>query len=177
MLTERDLKVLEFIEYNPCRGDVIQKLFYPSTRVANRRLSLMNDYKYLNRYRENVNEHYFYYTGKRPKQIYHMDMTTRTMLWIIDKGYEIINFKREVKMNGIRPDAIAAIRKGDKTGILMIEIERFNNRLPKKIHLYEKEIKSKTHFSTFKILYVCTREVKNDLINIINIKPNELKSV
>lgn len=177
MLTERDLKALEFIQKNPCRSDIIEKLFYPSYRVAMKRLSVMVDDGYCKRYRETPNHKYFYYCKSRPKHLEHFDLTARSILWIQSQGYKVVSFRREVKLDGAKPDAIAGIKKNGQYGILMIEIERFNNRLPKKIHLYEKEIKSKSHFSTFKILYVCTSKVENDLISIINISPNELKSV
>lgn len=174
MLTQRDFEALQFIKNNPCRSDVIQKLFYPSYSVAMRRLNKMVDEGYCKRYRETPNNKYFYYYGTKPKQLEHMDLTARSILWIKSKGYDIINFKREVKLDGIRPDAVAAISRGNKIGVVMIEIERFNNKLNKKIDLYEKEFISKKHFNSFKIIYVCSSKVTNNRIDIINIKPCEL---
>ena len=177
MLTERDLKALEFIQNNPCRSDIIQQMFYPSYRVAMNRLARMVDEGYCKRYRENPNEKYFYYSGKKPKQIQHMDMAARSILWIRSKGYEVLNFKREVKLDGARPDAVAGISKGNEYGVLMIEIERFNNTLAKKISLYEKIYKDKKYFNTFKILYVCGKEVRSNVVDIINVSPKNLTSV
>lgn len=174
MLTERDLNVVEFIEKNPCRSDVIQKLFYPSYRVAMNRLNKMVDEGYLRRYRENPNKKYFYYIGSRPKQIEHMDLATRSILWIQSKGYQVLNFKREVKLDGARPDAVAGITKNNEYGILMIEIERFNNTLNKKIPIYERIYKERKYFNSFKILYVCSKSIRSNIVDVISINPNAL---
>ena len=177
MLTDRDKKALEFISNNPCRSDVVARLFYPSYRVAMRRLNAMYDNGYCRRYRETPNNKYFYYVGKRPKHLEHFDLTARSILWMQSKGYDVLSFKREIKLDRVKPDAIAGIKKGDKTGILMIEIERFNNTLKKKIELYEKVLKEQKYFSSFKILYVCNKQVYSDIVSIINIKPVEVEEV
>lgn len=176
MLTERDLKVLDFIQKNPCRSDVIEKLFYPSYRVAMKRLSVMVDDGYCKRYRETPNHKYFYYCKSRPKHLEHFDLTSRSILWIQSQGYKVVSFRREVKLDGAKPDAIAGIKKNGQYGILMIEIERFNNTLNKKISIYERIYREKKYFNTFKILYVCNKKVSSDFISIINIKPTELSS-
>lgn len=177
MLTERDVKALEFIKNNPCRSDVLEKLFYPSYRVAMKRLSTLVDDGYCKRYRETPNHKYFYYCGKRPKHLEHFDLTARTIIWMKSKGYNVLNFKREVKLDGAKPDAIAGIEKDGRYGVLMIEVERFNNTLNKKISLYEKMYREKKYFNTFKILYVCNKQVSSNLINVINIKPALIKVV
>lgn len=175
MITKRDKEVLEFIKNNPCKGDIIEKLFYPSYRVAMKRLNVMYEARYVKRYRSTPNDKYFYYIGTKPKQIEHMDLTARSILWIKSRGYNVISFKREVKLDGIRPDAIVGIEKGDKYGILMIEIERFNNSLKKKLGAYEKIYKEQKYFNEFKILYVCNNRVTSDIFSIICVKPIELK--
>jgi hypothetical protein len=138
------------------------------------RLEKMVDEGYLKRYRESQNKKYFYYIGKRPRQIEHMDMTTRSILWIQSKGYEVLNFKREVILDGARPDAIVGIEKNGQYGVLMVEIERFNNTLAKKIPVYEKIYKEKKYFNTFKILYVCNKDVRSKVVDVINVKPKEI---
>lgn len=174
MLTKRDLEVLDFIKNNPCRSDILERLFYPSYRVAMKRLSVMVKDGYCKRYRGNPNEKYFYYVGRRPKQIDHMDMAARTILWIQDKGYKVIKFKREVKLDGVRPDAVVGIEKDGEYGILMVEIERFNNTLNKKISIYENVYRERKYFNAFKILYVCNKKIRSNVINVININPRDL---
>jgi hypothetical protein len=61
-----------------------------------------------------------------------MDLTARTILWIKNKGYEVLNFKREVQLDKVKPDAVIGIKQGQNYGILMVEIDRFNNSLSKK---------------------------------------------
>ncbi|WP_069997731.1 hypothetical protein [Cellulosilyticum sp. I15G10I2] len=173
MLTERDNKALEFIKKNPCRSDIIHILFYPSYRVAMYRLEKMVDEGYCKRYRENPNAKYFYYTGNKPRQIEHMDMAARSILWIRSKGYEVLNFRREVKLDGARPDAVIGIQKSNEYGVLMIEIERFNNTLNKKISIYEKVYRERKYFNSFKILYVCSKKVRSPVVPIICINPKE----
>lgn len=174
-MTDRDAKVLEFIKNNPCRSDVLEKLFYPSYRVAMKRLSALVDYGYCKRYRETPNHKYFYYCNKKPKHLEHFDMTARSIIWIQSQGYNVLEFRREVKLDGAKPDAIVGIEKNNNYGILMVEIERFNNTLNKKISIYENIYREKKYFNTFKILYVCNKQVSSDLINVINIKPTLLK--
>lgn len=177
MITKRDTEVLEFIKNNPCKSDIIEKLFYPSYRVAMKRLNTMYEEGYVKRYRPTPNDKYFYYIGTKPKQVEHMDLTARSILWIKSKGYNVVSFKREVKLEGIRPDAIAGIEKGGNCGILMIEIERFNNSLKKKLELYEKIYKDKKYFSEFKILYVCNNRVTGKVLPIICIRPTDLDAI
>ncbi len=174
MITERDLKALDFIGKCPCKSDIIQKLFYPSYSVTMYRLRAMLADGYINRYRGGVGQKYVYYTDKRPKQIEHMNMIAMSCLWLKNRGYRVLNFKREVRLDGVRPDAIIGIEKNGEYGVLMVEIERFNNTLVKKISLYEKIYKEKKYFNTFKILYVCNKEVRSSIIDVINIKPKDL---
>lgn len=177
MLTNRDKEVLEFISKNPCRSDTIIRLFYPSYRVGTKRLQVMTDAKYLKRYRESPNCKYFCYVGSKPKQLEHMDMAVKTILWVKSKGYTVLSFKREIKLDGARPDAIIGIEKNGQYGILMVEIERFNNTLKKKIELYERILEEGKYFNTFKILYVCNKEITSDKVDVINVKPKEIEKI
>ncbi len=170
MLSDRDRVVVEFIDSNPCRSDVIAQLFYPSQRVANRRINALTNYGYIKRWRENQISKYFCYTGTKPKQIDHMDLIARTLIFLKLQGYKINGFKREVKMDGIRPDAVVLTEKDGKEVVFCVEVERSHNRLPQKLQLYEKQ-----HiFNKFKILYVCSRRATHKSIDIINITPKQL---
>lgn len=169
-MTDRDLKVIDFVSKNPCRSDVIEKLFYTSYRVAMRRLQKICDYGYLKRWRDNPNEKYFYYIGKLPKQKEHLNLAAKTILYAKSLGYEVVEFRREVKLDSIRPDAILGLKRGDKYGVLVVEVERFNNSLKKKLEKYEKIYKDKKYFSKFKILYISNYTITSQVIDIINIK-------
>ena len=169
-MTSRDSKVVSFVSANPCRSDVIQKIFYPSYRVAMRRLNKLVDYGYLKRWRESPNEKYFYYTKSRPKQLEHLNTAAKTILYAKSIGYEVIEFRREVKLDNIRPDAVLGLKKGNQYGVLLVEVERFNNSLKKKIDKYEKIYKERKYFSKFKILYISNYKIESSIIDIINIK-------
>lgn len=175
-MTDRDRQVIEFIQNSPCRSDLIIRLFYPSYRVGTRRLNKLVELGYCKRTRESTTDRYFYFCGRQPKQLDHMDLIARSQLWLIQKGYTIERFKREVKLNGVRPDALIVISKGSKTGVLMLEVERYNNRLPKKIDKYIDILNSK-ELGKFKILYVCNTNISNNSIDIINIQRDVISSI
>lgn len=176
-MTDRDLKVIEFVAMNPCSVDVIERLFYPSYRVATRRLNKIVEYGYLKRYRESPNEKYFYYTGKLPKQREHLNISIKTILYAQSLGYEVVEFRREVKLDNIRPDAIIGLKKNDKSGVLLVEVERFNNSLKKKIKKYEEIYKNKKYFSKFKILYISRYKVYSEIIDIINLSFDDIDKI
>ena len=176
-MTDRDLNVIEFVSKNPCFSDTIQKLFYTSYRVAMRRLNKLTDYGYLKRYRESPNSKYFYYTKTRPKQFVHLDIAVKTILYAKSLGYEVLEFRREIKLDNIRPDAVLGLKMGCSTGVLLVEVERFNNSLKNKISKYEKIYKEKKYFSKFKILYISNYKIESDVIDIINIKFDVINSL
>ncbi|MGM9543794.1 MAG: hypothetical protein ACI3T9_02295 [Romboutsia timonensis] len=176
-MTDRDLKVIEFVSKNPCRSDLIEKLFYPSYRVAMRRLQKIVDYGYLKRYRDSPNEKYFYYSGKMPRQFEHLNLSVKTILYAKSLGYEVVEFRREVKLDNIRPDAVIGLKKNNKYGVLLVEVERFNNSLKKKLTKYEQIYKDKKYFSKFKILYISNYTITSQVIDIINIKFDVINSL
>ena len=170
-MTKRDLEIAQFIEDNPCRSDTIAKVFNMPIRVANRRLKALTEYGYINRYREDIHTRYFYYAGTRPKQVEHMNLVALSYVWIREQGYTIINFKREVKLDGIRPDAVALVSKNGKKSFICVEVERYNNRLPKKIDKYRMQ----TQITNFSILYICSRVVRDKTIDITTVHPDTIK--
>lgn len=176
-MTDRDMRVVDFVSRNPCRSDVIQKLFYPSYRVAMRRLKLLTEYGYLKRFRESPNEKYFYYTRQRPKQLQHLNLAAKTILFAKSLGYEVEEFRREVKLDNVRPDAVMGLSKDGQSGVLVVEIERFNNSLKNKIKNYERIYKEKKYFTKFKILYISNYKVSSEVIDIINIKFNVIECI
>lgn len=123
MITERDYKVVEFLDtYKIASTNTITKLFYPSTRVAQNRLTELVEHKLIKRERLSVTNHYTYYTRK-PKQLRHA-------LAITDFYRELANiskvhmFINECKFNNIIPDAIFGYNfcGEDKLGILEVEL-------------------------------------------------------
>lgn len=133
---ERDMKVVEFIKMIPCYSNTITKIFYTSTRMANKHLEQLYDYGYINRYRKFAHENYFYYTGKLKTHRKHYDIIARVYHWLEQNNYEILNCKVQVQEQGIRPDLILEIKQNNKVGILTVEIERSYGNLKHTIKKY-----------------------------------------
>ena len=106
-----------------------------------------------------------------------MDLVAKTIIYLKKNGYVIVDFQREIVLDKIRPDALIYCQKANKTYAYFVEVERFNNRLPKKIEYYTNifaKLKSKTPYVNIKLLYVCSRKVEG-CIDIENLHPGILK--
>lgn len=169
-MTDRDELVVDFISKIPCFSDTIQKLFFPSDRVTNRRLAHLVDYNYLKRTREGSTERYFYYVNREPKQKRHMDFMAKTYYWMLQNGYNIKEFEVQHQVDNIRPDLLLTIEQNGKEGIIPVEVELSNNDIHKKIRKYEEN-------NTFKkLLLVSGYTRKSDKIDIINLNLKTLKT-
>lgn len=165
MITQRDWKVVEFIEKIPCYSDTIAKLFYPSKCVANRRLKFLAEYGYIKRTRHGANDKYFYFTKREPVQKKHLDLIAKTYLWLIKEGYTVDILSIQTQVNGLRPDMTIQVKRGSKSVRMAVEIQRlFDNE---KIRNYEE--------SEFKkLLYVSDKSMSSSKIEIINLDINDL---
>ena len=87
-------------------------------------------------------------------------------------------FKREVEIENVRADALIKIKSGNKEGYLILEVELSNNNISRKLMKYEDLLlsrKYKKYFDTMpNLLYVTDKNVKSDILNIINVKLKEL---
>lgn len=165
MITNRDWKVVEFVDKIPCYSDTIQKLFYPSKCVANRRLAFLNDYLYIRRSRHGANDKYFYYTKKEPSQKLHLDLLARTYLWLINEGYRVDIMTVQTQIGNIRPDMTCKVERNRKTAIMAVEIQRMFDS--EKIKKYEE--------SEFKkLLYVSNKKLISNKIEVINLNIGDL---
>jgi len=168
LITDRDYDVVEFVSKCPCYSDTIQKLFYPSQRVANRRLTFLNDYLYLRRSRHGANDKYFYYTKREPKQKLHLDYIARAYCWVRENCYAIHDFEIQKEYGNLRPDMLLDIEKNGKRGLLAVEVELSNNNIARKIQKYEECGKFK------KLLLVSKADVSSKVIDVIKIDIKEL---
>lgn len=165
-MTDRDAKVAEFVEKCPCYSDTIQKLFYPSQRVANRRLAWLHDQLYLRRTRDTAAEKYFYFTKNRNKQRDHFDTIARTYLWLVNNGYKIHRLEVQKQQGKIRPDMILDLER-EKRIMLPVEVELSNNDIQSKIKKYEESMFKK-------MLLVSSVSRSSNSIDIINLDIKEL---
>lgn len=135
---KRDVEIVKFIAQNPCYTDTIANLFFHGNPYsACRRLKKLEENGYIKRVRHNYFEPFFLYRSTLPKQLKHLDLIAKTYIYIRTLGYEIIEWQREVNENNIRPDAKALVKKNGITFTLYVEVERFENKLPKKLPKYE----------------------------------------
>lgn len=178
ILTDRDKKIMEFVQGCPADSDTICKLFFQGKRTCNERLRKLADYGYLKRFRKNVTENYVYYIKRKPIQIEHCNYVSKAYAWIKEQGYQVEKFKREVLMENIRMDMLCQIHDTVERGYLIVEVELSNNNINKKIMKYEDFYLCrmyKKYFDTMpKILYVSKRKVKSDIIEVINVKLKDL---
>jgi len=168
-MTDRDYQVVEFIDKLPCYSDTIQQMFYPSQRVANRRLAFMYDYLYLRRVRHGANDKYFYFTKREPnfKTHLHYDVMARTYNWIVNNGYLVHSFDVQKQFGNLRPDLLMNIERNGKKGVLAVEVELSNNNVSKKIEKYE-------HSELRKLLLVSRSNFTSNKIDIIKLNLKEL---
>jgi len=178
ILMERDKKIIEFIDMCPAGSDTLEKMFFTGKRTCNERLRKLFDYGYIKRYRNNVNENYIYYVRRKPVQLKHCNYISKIYAWILDQGYFIEKFKREVAIENIRADALFKLNDNDNEGYLILEVEISNNNINSKLMKYEDlylSRKYKIYFDAMpKLLYVSDQKVHSDILNVINLKIREL---
>lgn len=157
MLTDRDTQVLSFLEeFHVATTSTLQSLFYPSTRVSQRRLKVLTEYGYLKRERSHIDTEYIYYL-KKPKQIRHCLLRTEFLkvLHSLD-NVKIIKYMCEFdKFEGLRPDAFIVIKVNGSYMLIFLEVEISSKGLDmekyRKLYLTEKY---KEYFDTFPVVVV-----------------------
>lgn len=169
-MTERDLKIVDFVSRCPCSSSTIQKIFFngKSMRMTNKRLHKLFEYGYLKRTRQSTWENYTYYENKKPAQLMHSDCIARSYLWLLEHGYFIHNYEVQKQYGKARPDLTADIERNGKRGLIAIEVELSNHDIYKKIKQYEEQ-------DLFKSLILVSNYIRSsELIKITNVKLTEL---
>ncbi len=159
MITKRDKAVLDFIEkFRVASTSTLEVLFYPSPRVAQRRLSVLVDHGELNRDRDHFTYEYLYYI-KKPRQLRHALLLTDLYREMVKVGIEIVNFDNEVTLEDIRADGLVAYRLNEKNFIAFAEIQISNT--PLDIDKYLKFLRSdkyKNYFPVFPLIIAVTNK-------------------
>lgn len=169
---ERDKNVVEFVNNFPCYSDTIAKAYYTSQRMANYHLSYLCEYGYIKRDRKHAHEKYFYYTGKPRNRKEHYDLIAKTYHWILRNDYKIISVKVQNRQDSIEPDMIVEIKQGNKSDLLVVEIERSVKNIPKTIDKYI----GKKYNSLLIISNLPTKYIESTHINLIyNLNFKELE--
>lgn len=145
MITDRDKKVLEFLrKFHVARTSTIEKLFYPSGRVARRRLAELHAHGEIKRERDGPGAEYIWYI-KRPKQFLHNLMLTDFYRELAQK-HQVTDFIKEPTICGIRPDAL--IRYNGNVAFVEVEVSHKTLDIGK----YEQLAKSGEYKKYFHVL-------------------------
>ncbi|WP_099192258.1 hypothetical protein [Tepidibacter mesophilus] len=129
-ITKRDQLMLDFLkEVKIAKTFTLSDMFYPSLRVAQRRLKTLYDNKVIKRYREYVGQEYIYYIDRKPNQTKHSLLLT-DFIRELNKinNIEIIKVKKELTLSNVRADGFVAFKYNENTYIACIEIEISNNK-------------------------------------------------
>jgi len=160
LITERDERVLEFLEeLKVARASILHELFYPSYRVAARRLFALYKEGFLKRDRVPGQYEFYYYIAK-PKQVKHALLVSDTYAYL-HRTTTLHEFVVEPSIGDVRPDAVAAYERDGTKEIAFIEVELSNKglNLEKYEHLYISGV-WKDYFPVFpKILAVTDKRV------------------
>jgi hypothetical protein len=171
LITDRDKVIIQFITNIPCYSNTIHKIFFPSQRTANKRLTHLFESGYIKRSRKHASEFYFYWAGRREpadKHKKHFDLIARAYWWVTKQNYNVLNIDIQKKQGKVKPDLLLHIEKDGRTNILPVEIERSNNII-NTVKKYED-----TEFK--KLLLFCKRSFTKTthFIEVIDINLKEL---
>lgn len=179
VLMDRDNQIIEFLNICPADSLTLQKIFFSTKRVCNERLKKLYEFEYIKRFRNNINSNYIYYVKRKPKQLNHCNYISKSYTWILEQGYNIEHFQREILLDNIRADAVYKIKDDCKSGFIITEVELSNNNTNKKVNKYEEFFITKQYKQYFnvmpKILYISNQNVNSDLLNIINLKLSDVE--
>ncbi|QUH21059.1 replication-relaxation family protein [Alkaliphilus sp. B6464] len=169
---QRDREIIKFIEqFKVASTDTIAELFFPSLRMAQRRLSRLVDYGVLKREREHFTFQYVYYIEKT-KQMQHRLILTEFYRQIKRLGIEVVKFENEFTFfEGIRPDGFIAYSIGEKNYIAFIETELSNKpNITKYEELYKSEEWKKVLPIFPAIIWVTDNNIPKTELSIFHIK-------
>ncbi|SDL21308.1 hypothetical protein [Natronincola ferrireducens] len=173
MVTKRDKAALDFIsKFQVASTSTLKELFYPSLRVAQRRLSTLVEHGEIKREREYINNEYIYFI-KKPKQLRHRLLLTKFYKAIYNK-IDIVSFENEVIIDNIRPDGLLAYRYKNKGYIAFVEVQISN--VPLDLDKYKRLLKTeryKNYFPVFPKLIAITNQNAPQIKDFEIIKINE----
>ncbi len=172
IVTDRDNKVLDFIsDYKVATTKTITELFYPSERVAQRRLKLLADNNLLKRDRDNYTSQFYYY-NKKPRQLRHSLLVT-DFYREFTKIAKIEMFKTEFIIEDVRADAFIAYEIAGKKDIAFLEVQIANSQLD--LEKYAKLDKSgklrKYRFPRFPlIISVTNKNIPKSYLRVVQVR-------
>lgn len=180
ILTERDKKILELTEQlKVVDVFIIDNMLFKNTktsRVAQRRLTNLYEFKRIKRWRMNQISPYVYYFGKRPKNIEHSLLISYFVAHLDKLGANVKKIKREWLISeGIRIDLFIAYTLNNKNYISIVEVENTKSFQEKydKLEEYYLTNKYKELFPVMpSIICVSDKEFKPGILDVTKIDTN-----
>lgn len=133
----RDRQIIEtIIDRGPLDIFLLSAMFFPSLKMAQKRLQRLAETGKVKRTRETLGHPYTYYSGQRSAQLEHRLGVNYIRLWIEQrlKSWEQIEvWQYEINYGQLRPDALAAIRNNvtGKLRLMFLEYDRAYNKFDK----------------------------------------------
>ena len=145
-ITNRDLDIIEFINFCPTTCEILTQKFQSDYRNMNRRLLKLYNYGYIKRSRGSyISSPYIYYNASinRPKHLEHAKQLSAFIVYY-SQFYNITNVYREKKIyKGIRPDGLIVLTDSKGNQFLnIVEVELTtnpNSKIPKYIEYYKQK--------------------------------------
>lgn len=167
-LTSRDLEAIDFLEFHRIAStSTLEHFIYKSRRVAQRRLKMMADSKYVKRSQDYINRDYSYYIEK-PKQFRHSLLITE-FYKEFSKYVDIKYFETQKKIDHIIPDGLIGYVESGIKKVAILEVEISNKGFDyAKYHNFP----YKKYFNTFPNVFVVSKHriKKDNKINFIQIR-------
>lgn len=168
-ITDRDTEIISFLKTVKCSdAKSISTIFFNgSLRSCQKRLLMLSECGYINRFRDNRWEQYVYYIGSKPKQFKHDLYISKLIVKLKEDGTEILKIKSATKIGDIITDGIIAYKKDDKVKIVFVEIEKHfrQHTIDKYVKLYKDGSYKQYGFPTMpSLIIVCDKKV--DIKNI-----------
>lgn len=172
-LTDRDVKIIEFLKNNKCADtETISHIFFNgSLRSCQHRLKKLVDNGDLKAFRENILSPNIYYTKKKPTSYKHAIKVTQFIAELHKLGIEILKIKTPYAIGNMIADSLIVCRVNGDVKILWLEVELskfFNITKYENLHYSRKWKEVLPNFGS--IVVVSRKKVKtNDKFNVIKI--------
>ena len=181
-LQERDKQIIDFItKVKAIDTNTITKLFFPSLRVAQNRLTKLHENGYLARFqKDNIHPFIYYIKGNKPRNLNHAVTVAKFLASLMKlDNIEVIKYVVEptFKYNNkvIRPDLFVAYNLNDRLQIAFVEVELSKSiDIKKKYSNYYYSRAWKSDMPTFpNLIVVSDRTIRNPISSITTVQVNK----
>ena len=124
-LTDRDVKIIEFLKNNKCADTTTLSNIYfnGSLRSCQHRLKKLCDNGDLKSFRENILSQNIYYVKKKPSSYKHALKVTQFIAELHKLGIEVLKVKTPYAIGNMIADSLLVVRINGDVKILWLEVE------------------------------------------------------